>query len=48
MRGLKHSIGGAMGAADAVAPYVGAWIETREATMRLQQVGSRTLRGCVD
>ena len=32
----------------AVAPYVGAWIETAPANRCLQNTACRTLRGCVD
>ena len=32
----------------AVAPYVGAWIETSTLTPNVEALAGRTLRGCVD
>ena len=40
VRGLKHSIGRPNGRAYAVAPYVGAWIETDNYNKNLSQVWS--------
>ena len=31
-----------------VAPYVGAWIETRKTFLKYSPILGRTLRGCVD
>ena len=48
VRGLKLNIFRIIEIAITVAPYVGAWIETRlEADSMIPPIG-RTLRGCVD
>ena len=31
-----------------VTPFVGVWIETQIVTLRITQIVSHTLRGCVD
>ena len=48
VRGLKLDDIRADRIPDAVAPRVGAWIETGEGTIRLDNADCRTPRGCVD
>ena len=48
VRGLKHDEYGLKDISDYVAPYVGAWIETRLLMIMNICQFSRTLRGCVD
>ncbi len=39
---------GGVSCANAVAPYMGAWIEINKTTGKKTEVKSRTLHGCVD
>ena len=48
VRGLKHIVQRKKAGELCVAPYVGAWIETRTILILLMKTESRTLCGCVD
>ena len=48
VRGLKQYQEGTSYQEQKVAPYVGAWIETRIPFMKPNSFIGRTLRGCVD
>ena len=48
VRGLKPVLSINLNHPKAVAPYVGAWIETKFTAVALAYFDSRTLRGCVD
>ena len=48
VRGLKRTLPSQNGTLTAVAPYVGAWIETVDAAVKSDNTFGRTLCGCVD
>ena len=48
VRGLKPEPDKVKGGQAQVAPYVGAWIETKARLFRRSEYPRRTLRGCVD
>ena len=48
VRGLKHCTATPEGREVTVAPYRGAWIETKQSGIEKNTESSRTLQGCVD